>query len=188
MDGPVTLRRVYGDAALCKAWSEAPGFRLIHSGSGKNAADLLMTVEAMEFAFDHPGAVIVLASSDRDFRHLSIRLCERGHRVIGLGERKTPAGFRAACSAFHELTPPGESLPLECKVRDEIARYSPQGKGMPIVRLATVMHRDHAVTISALPEKSWRSWLIARSPLFEIDPKGPEAHVRFRPEGFAALA
>jgi len=42
----------------------------------------------------------VLVSSDSDFTRLAIRLREAGQRVIGIGERKTPSAFIAACDKF----------------------------------------------------------------------------------------
>ena len=48
------------------------------------------------------------------------------------------------------------------------------------------MKNAHGVKISELPEKRWRSYLAVRPALYDLDPKGPEALVRFRPEGFAS--
>jgi uncharacterized LabA/DUF88 family protein len=42
----------------------------------------------------------VIVSSDSDFTRLAIRLREAGQRVIGIGERKTPSAFIAACDKF----------------------------------------------------------------------------------------
>ena len=44
--GDLVIRRVYGNAARLTAWDSAPGFRLMHSGVGKNATDILLCVEA----------------------------------------------------------------------------------------------------------------------------------------------
>jgi hypothetical protein len=45
----------------------------------------------------------------------------------------------------------------------------------------------HGVQISTLPEKKWRTYLSARPALYELDPRGPDAHVRFKARGFADL-
>src|SRR5690606_6755487 len=42
----------------------------------------------------------VLVSSDSDFTRLASRLRESGMTVYGVGERKTPEAFRAACDRF----------------------------------------------------------------------------------------
>ena len=41
-----------------------------------------------------------LVSSDSDFTRLATRLRESGATVYGLGQRKTPEPFRAACDRF----------------------------------------------------------------------------------------
>jgi len=42
----------------------------------------------------------VIVSSDSDFTRLATRLREAGMRVIGMGEKKTPAPFIVACDRF----------------------------------------------------------------------------------------
>jgi len=59
---------------------------------------------------------------------------------------------------------------------------------MRIMDLARNMHIQHGVKISTYPEKTWRAYLAARPDLYELDPRGPEAMVRFLPQGFAAVA
>ena len=44
-----------------------------------------------------------LVSSDSDFTRLAARLRESGMEVIGMGERKTPKPFIAACNRFKYL-------------------------------------------------------------------------------------
>ena len=44
-----------------------------------------------------------IVSSDSDFTRLASRLRESGKSVIGMGEKKTPDSFRAACTVFTEL-------------------------------------------------------------------------------------
>lgn len=103
--GPVCLQRVYGNVALIPGWSDVPGFRLIHSNTGPNSADLLLSIDAIEIALTLAPAHFVIASSDGDFIHLATRLKERGHTVLGVGMAKAPTTFRAACSEFHLLAP-----------------------------------------------------------------------------------
>ena len=69
---------------------------------------------------------------------------------------------------------------LDQKVRAMIAQHSKNGTNMRIIDLATRMHVEHGIRISTLPEKTWHSYLIARPCLFDLDPRGPEAMVRFR--------
>ncbi|WP_323040776.1 NYN domain-containing protein [Gemmobacter sp.] len=201
--GSAMAARVYGDVARLDAWARVPGFRLVHSGQGKNATDLLLAVEAMEFSFAQPGAAFVIVTSDADFSHLAHRLRERGHAVTGMGEAKTSPAFRASCQAFHEICVPKKALPpavqeapvasppardrLDLAIRSTIAANSTGKRGMPVVQLATEMKQRHGIMIGTLPERRWRPYLQARPALYALEPKGPDAHVRFLPEGFRSL-
>src|SRR3546814_20762525 len=51
-----------------------------------------------------------LASSDADFTPLVMQLRANGHEVYGFGERKTPAPFVNACTAFLYLDTLDEPL------------------------------------------------------------------------------
>ena len=66
----VCLARVYGNMEL-KVWAEATGFRKVHAGSGKNAADMLLCIDAVDAW--HSGCFdrVVIATSDRDFSQLA---------------------------------------------------------------------------------------------------------------------
>lgn len=188
-EGEVVIRRVYGNAANLPGWCAAPGFHFRHAGPGKNAADLLLTVEAMEVMLLQRADVLVIASSDRDFSHLATHLREAGSRVIGLGEAKAPETFRRACNLFAELPlrpAPVAQKPaarpvltgMEAQVAAQLKGADPAG--LRLVELAERMKRDHDVRISDQPQKTWRSWLGARPVLFDLDPKAPDAKVRLK--------
>lgn len=191
-EGRIDLHRVYADATRPSGWHDARGARMIHAGSGKNAADLLLTIDAMDHC--QPGAfgTVVLVSSDGDFAHLASRLRERGVTVIGAGEAKAPQGFRDACSQFVALDLPargpgtsGCATALDHNIRTVIAEHSRNGAGMRLADLAPRMHARFGTRISTYPERTWRAYLAARTDLYDLDPRGPDAHVRFRPAGFA---
>ncbi|MCB1336637.1 MAG: NYN domain-containing protein [Maritimibacter sp.] len=186
--GRADIHRAYADAAKATGWSTVPGVRLVHAGTGKNAADLLLTVEAMEMVLTAGVETVVIASSDGDFTHLATRLREIGIKVIGAGEAKAPAMFRAACAEFYILSAPEKKPPapkappskLDLEIRAAIELHSQKGSGMRIALLGP----KTAIRISSFPEKTWRKYLEARPSLYDLDPRGPDAHVRFRPEGF----
>ena len=126
--------------------------------------------------------------------HLHQRLREYGLTTVGIGEAKAPESVRVNANRFFELSPqkckvlPAETAPnqteLDEKIRRIIAADSKNGAGIPISHLAPRMHRKYGVKISSYPEKTWRGYLSARPELYELDPKGPEAKVRFKREGF----
>lgn len=187
--GPLPIRRVYGDAARLNGWSGVPGLRVVHSGSGKNATDLLLCIEAMELFHSRHVAGVVLAASDRDYTHLALHLRERGFPVVGLGEAKTPHCFRLSCSRFETLA----AMPAKLEPKAPAAVILPQldqaihemiraeGGSMVIALLGSRMHSQHKVLISTFPEKTWRAYLTARPGLYQCDPKGSAAKVRLVP-------
>lgn len=207
--GTPEMVRVYGNASILPKWDGMPGFRFIHSGTGKNATDILLTVQAMEAALSGAFAALVIASSDRDFTHLVTRIRELGVEVVGVGEAKAAQQFRVACTRFEVLAAakiksvPGPVRPapivplqlpepcvsdLDRKIRDFIAIHSTNGQGVPIHQLGPTMHSLHKVRISSYPERTWRAYLSRRPALYALDPKGPDARVRFRAAGFATGA
>ena len=101
--GALTIRRVYGNAAKMPGWDAAPGFRLVHAGVGKNATDVLLAVEAMAIMLLGQADVLIIATSDGDFRHVACALRESGRVVIGMGEVKAPDSFRKACNQFIQI-------------------------------------------------------------------------------------
>ncbi len=200
--GAARVVRVYGNAAHNTRWHTVEGYRFIHAGTGKNASDMLLGIDAMELALREGFERIVIASSDGDFTHLATRLRELGVTVIGMGEEKAPESFRAACCQFQRMGAPASSqtpktVPvarpaaarpsaLDHDIRDMIKLHSVKGQGMKVAALSSQMFKIHDTRISSHPEKTWRSYLAARGNLYDLDARGPDAMVRFKPGGFAA--
>ena len=163
--------------------------RRVYAGPGKNAADLLLTVEAMEIMLTGKADVMVIATSDRDFAHLATHLRESGRRVVAIGEEKAPEHFLRCCSAHHvlpaEAAPPAAvpPKPKPITLPDVLAKVIAANaeKGwLPIQRLGTLMATETGKTLSGHGISSWRA-LIQRHPdHFECEPKGPSARVRLR--------
>ncbi|MCE8509631.1 NYN domain-containing protein [Ruegeria pomeroyi] len=186
--------RVYLDVQRPGAWADQADWRSVHAGRGKNAADLLLTLDAMELALTGSFDCFVIASSDGDFAHLARRLREIGKRVVGIGEAKAPDGFRSACSLFVELGQKSAAAvsvqtlacsELDRQIRSIIAKHSKNGQGMALAQLGPKMHRQFGTRISEYPERTWRGYLSARPDLYDLDAKGTDAMVRFLPAGFA---
>jgi len=193
--GSPVIRRVYGDAARVSGWDAAPGFKLVHAGRGKNAADMLLCIEAM--ALVQAGQVdgVVVASSDGDFSHLATHLREAGVLVIGMGEAKAPAHWRECCTRFEVLAeaaaPPlpkpakAASLTVEQVLEQAVQRLLEKAgaKGLAIAELNARLRSSRPdFKIADTPEKSWRGFLAARPAMFALDPKGPAARVRLVPQ------
>jgi uncharacterized LabA/DUF88 family protein len=67
---------------------------------GKNATDSAMIIDAMDILYTGKVDGFCIISSDSDFTRLALRLREAGMNVIGMGQKKTPAPFIAACNKF----------------------------------------------------------------------------------------
>ncbi len=106
--GTPTIKRIYGD------WTrpELMGWKasLLENAivpvqqygytSGKNSTDSAMIIDAMDILYTGSVDGFCLVSSDSDFTRLAVRLREAGKTVYGIGEKKTPVPFIAACSKF----------------------------------------------------------------------------------------
>ena len=67
---------------------------------GKNSTDSALIIDAMDLLYAGNVEGFAIVSSDSDFTRLATRLRESGKTVYGLGRRKTPEPFVAACDRF----------------------------------------------------------------------------------------
>jgi uncharacterized LabA/DUF88 family protein len=106
--GTPTIKRIYGDWTnpAIAGWKNSlleNAITPIQQYSytvGKNSSDSAMIIDAMDILYTEKTDGFVIVSSDSDFTRLAIRLREAGQRVIGIGEKKTPNAFIAACDKF----------------------------------------------------------------------------------------
>lgn len=109
--GTPTYKRIYGDWTKPQLGSWK-GTLLNYSitpvqqygyTTGKNSTDAALIIDAMDILYSSKVDGFCIVSSDSDFTRLAARLREAGMRVIGMGEKKTPAPFIAACQQFKYL-------------------------------------------------------------------------------------
>ncbi len=109
--GTPTYKRIYGDWTKPQlgSWKN---ILLKHSinpiqqysyTTGKNATDAALIIDAMDILYSGNVDGFCIVSSDSDFTKLASRLREAGMLVIGMGEKKTPKPFIAACEKFKYL-------------------------------------------------------------------------------------
>jgi Fe-S-cluster formation regulator IscX/YfhJ len=109
--GTPTYKRIYGDFTRTQmtSWKQV---LLNHSiipvqqyayTTGKNASDAALIIDAMDILYSQNVDGFCIVSSDSDFTKLAARLRESGMLVIGMGEKKTPKPFIAACERFKYL-------------------------------------------------------------------------------------
>ncbi|MDF2905288.1 MAG: hypothetical protein K0R34_609 [Herbinix sp.] len=109
--GVATYKRIYGDwtKPSSVSWKDV----LLENSVtpvqqygytvGKNATDSAMIIDAMDILYSGNVEGFSIVSSDSDFTKLASRLRESGMHVVGMGERKTPKPFIAACNQFKYL-------------------------------------------------------------------------------------
>jgi uncharacterized LabA/DUF88 family protein len=126
--GVPTFKRIYGDWTKphVSGWKSVlldhaitPVQQYSYT-SGKNSTDSALIIDAMDILYTGRVDGFCLVSSDSDFTRLSTRLREAGMKVLGLGEQKTPAAFRAACDKFIyiEILDQPVTVPKQIKLAD----------------------------------------------------------------------
>src|SRR6202166_1424339 len=122
--GEASVRRIYGDfsGGQLKSWTDIlqkhaiDPYQQFAYTKGKNASDIALVIDAMDFLHTGRFDGFCLVSSDRDFTRLASRLREQGADVYGFGMQKTPESFRQACRRFiytENLLPDAEVATLE---------------------------------------------------------------------------
>jgi uncharacterized LabA/DUF88 family protein len=106
--GTPTFKRIYGDwtKPTLSGWKTVllenaitPVQQYSYT-SGKNSSDSALIIDAMDILYTGQIDGFCIISSDSDFTRLATRLREAGKKVFGIGEKKTPYAFIAACNKF----------------------------------------------------------------------------------------
>ncbi len=109
--GTINIRRAYGNwqKPALKGWGNLTG---VHSivpvqqfdvVKGKSAADMRMTIDAMDLLYRGHVDGFGIMSSDSDFLPLAQRIREDGLPVYGFGTAKTPHSFQQSCTRFFDV-------------------------------------------------------------------------------------
>ena len=109
--GIPTIKRIYGDwtkpqlsswKSVLLNYSITPIQQYSYT-TGKNSTDAALIIDAMDILYSNNVDGFCIVSSDSDFTRLAARLRESGMFVVGMGEKKTPTPFIAACEKFKYL-------------------------------------------------------------------------------------
>ncbi len=106
--GTPTIKRIYADwtKPTVSGWKNVllenaiTPIQQYSYTTGKNSSDSAMIIDAMDILYSEKVEGFCIVSSDSDFTRLVTRLREAGMKVYGIGERKTPSPFIAACDKF----------------------------------------------------------------------------------------
>jgi hypothetical protein len=118
--GTTSVRRIYGNFnGPARSWADAAARHALEAthcfapATGKNGADIALTVGAMDLLRDGAVDGFCIVSSDGDFAALVRRVRGGGRLAFGIGRSMTKASYRDACSQFLLLDEPlaAEALP-----------------------------------------------------------------------------
>ena len=117
--GELQVRRAVGDfsSSNLATWivcARDHGIELVFQpslGKGKNAADIRLTIEAMDIVHGGHIDTVALVTRDRDFAPVALRLRQAGITVLGLAQTAPNKAFAAACTSFELLGAPEVSRP-----------------------------------------------------------------------------
>ena len=126
--GTPTFKRIYGDwtRPTITGWKNVllenaiTPIQQYSYTTGKNSSDSALIIDAMDILYSGKVDGFCIVSSDSDFTRLATRLREAGMKVFGIGQKKTPHPFMAACDKFiyMEIIPvPETSQPETVKTK-----------------------------------------------------------------------
>jgi hypothetical protein len=128
--GTPTFKRIYGDwtTPQLASWKKVllnysiTPIQQYSYTTGKNSTDSALIIDAMDILYSDNVDGFCIVSSDSDFTRLAARLREDGMYVIGMGEKKTPTPFIAACEKFKYLevlaAPTASPTPSDTKTEE----------------------------------------------------------------------
>ncbi len=186
--GCLTVKCVFGDIGKIGKWGEAPGFRLIHTGTGKNATDIRLVIEALELAYMGRVDAFALAASDGDYVHLAQHLVERGFPFLGLGGSKTPEIFRKSCTKFvvletsvarKECEVARANPKLENALSEVISKHAEDG-WIKISTLGSKLKAEHGLTKKDRGRSSWKAYFQGYLNLYTFEGSGNDQKVRLK--------
>lgn len=187
--GTLLVRRVFGAVTRIGGWTSAPGFRVVHVPPKKDAADLALSLDALELALTRQVDALVIATSDRDMTLVALRLAELGIPVTGIGEDKAPIDFRKACRRFVVIPIMAEKMEKPRSFDDRMRDFlKVEGKendgwvtlsalGQPAAKAKGISKAEAGIGSSG----SWIGWFKKQPQVFEIEERGTQSRARLKP-------
>ncbi|MFA5658712.1 MAG: NYN domain-containing protein [Oscillospiraceae bacterium] len=181
-DGVVTYKRIYGDWTkpalgpwknILLNYSITPIQQYGYT-TGKNATDSAMIIDAMDILYSKNVEGFCIVSSDSDFTRLASRLRESGMYVVGMGEKKTPTAFIAACNKFKYLDILANSEAISEKAAANEIKSEAAVSEVSITRLESVGKAIVSIVEDISDEEGWcplsdiGNILIKRFPDFDV--------------------
>lgn len=190
--GSITTRRIYGDWTTNNnaGWKEVllenaiTPIQQYSYTQGKNATDSALIIDAMDILYTGKVDGFCIVSSDSDFTKLATRLRESGMEVIGMGERKTPQPFVAACNMFKYLDILDEDEDDDSE--DEAVQLSSGYSKENIERTIQKIILENGDDVKGIDAGELGSRLLKRHPDFDVRNYGYTKFTKFL-QGVASL-
>ena len=188
--GLLCVKRVFGAVTRLGGWTAAPGFRVVHVPPKKDAADLALSLDALELALTRQIDEIVIATSDRDMALVALRLAELGVPVTGIGEAKAPPEFRKACRKFVlvpvKAEPDAVLPPFGQRVQAFLAEEGKATAEGWVTFSALGQQRAKAMGISKAEagigkSAAWSDWFKKSPQFYQLEERGTQSRVRLKP-------
>lgn len=175
-EGAATYKRIYGDwtKPALASWKNVlldnsiTPIQQYGYTTGKSATDSAMIIDAMDILYTGHVDGFCLVSSDSDFTRLASRLRESGMTVVGMGEKKTPSAFIAACNKFRYLEVLAQQAQENEKADDEPPAEPEMTPPAAVVNTILTMVRDNADEDGRLPISDIGNMLVRRYPDFDV--------------------
>ncbi|RJE47991.1 MULTISPECIES: NYN domain-containing protein [unclassified Dehalobacter] len=181
--GTPTYKRIYGDwtkpnlaswKTVLLNYSITPIQQYSYT-TGKNATDAALIIDAMDILYSKSVDGFCIVSSDSDFTKLASRLREAGMYVIGMGEKKTPQPFIAACEKFKYLEVLGV-IPASPYETNEQAKTRVQGT--PQEGMASIDELIEAIKIIVTESSDEDGWAFLGEVGIKLNKRYPDFDTR----------
>jgi len=200
--GTPTVKRAYGDwtTTQLSSWKKELNAHAIQPvqqftyTQGKNSTDSALIIDAMDLLYAGNVEGFVIVSSDSDFTRLATRIRESGMTVYGLGRRKTPEAFVAACDRFIYLEllreqpadqeedgqePAPKPPDLKRMLSNAISSTSKDDGWASLGEVGSYLSKSHAAFDSRVYGHSKLSDLVRAQPFVDVkDEEGPAGSTR----------
>jgi hypothetical protein len=186
--GALIVKRIYGAVPRLGGWTAAPGFRVVHVPPRKDAADIALSLDALELALTRQVDELFIATSDRDLTLIAQRLVELGFPVTGIGEAKAPEDFRKACRKFVPVavkeSPEAPRPDFKARMRRFLNEEGVKTEGW-VGLTALGQARAKVMGISKAEagmgkSASWLDWFKKYPEAFEIEERGTQSRARLK--------
>lgn len=160
--GTPTYKRIYGDwtkpqlapwKTVLLNYSITPIQQYSYT-TGKNATDAALIIDAMDILYSKNVDGFCIVSSDSDFTKLAARLREAGMYVIGMGEKKTPSPFIAACEKFKYLEVLA-AVSVESEKSDSGKRISQDSQQEGMINIQELLETIEIIITECSDENGW---------------------------------